>query len=1188
MVRSRYLILLAAVIASAATASSQTIEWQGAVSDNFSNPANWVGGVAPTTNDTETLEFAYGNNTVLNLDGTTNFLGVQTDAEAIVTIVGSQPLVIGSGSISMTFGGDGISFTSLLTIDAPVSITAPQVWAFNNPGGNLTVSGAVSGLFAIDLQGQGSASTFELNSGASTFGAGNSMSGVVFTGENSYLIVGASSTGPGDAPTAGPLGIGVVQLGDGVNFETSVASVVLANTLIIGDSVTGDPVVFGGQGTSSNPPATNLTFTGTTTLDDSSTEVDFQPNTTVTFNGPITGLVAGTNLNFRGLGGVGNDLVILQGNITNVTQSNLSGKISVIFDGPSSAQVSGFTNGIFSDEGGQSYVGVGAGYNQTGNVATFIGTLQNGFPSSFGGTLGFDTTSGSTAAIFNDPVDISGFGAGSFKGLGSATMAILGPGATITAPGSVYPFGGGGGQLTVQSSLPDNSGMSLNLQAGNAPLTLVLNGALSYTGGTNVDGAALIFDTAPPGMGTINVGSGNTGTGYVGATATAFDDTALQTFINQLILNTDSFDLVVGFDDVSGSTRVIGTIGSPATIDMTGLTNVFLGTATRADYTQYVTITPANSQYRFAGVKGGIVHVESPLTGANSLVVGLPNPAGLESFNLQDGFVTISSVYISGSSNNYTGGTTLNSGYLYVTGDNVLGSNSVIVPDPTDGRTGWVASLNAANNPVDLPNDFSLPDNGIALNYLSTQPLTLSGNISDDSGDHGQLGIYGNVTLSGDNSYSGTTTLGQGGYLYVTNSNSLGIGQLSVFPTTVTPPVLDTAVGSVTVPNTIVLNNGAVLQLNHYGSTTNITIDGPILDAGSGGSLLVNGYATFNGANTFSGGTTLDHALAMVNGPGDLGTGPITIENGSTIDAYATFTLPNNIVLNSSMSLVGTGYEFTLSGQISGNNPITINSPIEFSGNNSSYSGTTLFSNSGLLVVSNNNALGTGPVIVAAQGTLGVNTGITVTNAITLQSGGMLAGYGTLAPTIPTSYTIDSGSIIAGGGGSSGMFSAGVPKPIPGTFNLTASASLMFGPSGILQFSMDNSAGTAGTDYSAINSLGSLTLTTTGPVNPFTIQMISVDPGTKQAGVATFNSSLAASWVLISTTGIIGTFDPTAFVVDSTTFGQGAFTGGTFNVTEAGNDLMLNFTPVPEPSTWAMMASGVLALGAAVRRRRRR
>jgi hypothetical protein len=37
----------------------------------------------------------------------------------------------------------------------------------------------------------------------------------------------------------------------------------------------------------------------------------------------------------------------------------------------------------------------------------------------------------------------------------------------------------------------------------------------------------------------------------------------------------------------------------------------------------------------------------------------------------------------------------------------------------------------------------------------------------------------------------------------------------------------------------------------------------------------------------------------------------------------------------------------------------------------------------------------------------------------------------------------------------------------------------------------------------------------------------------------------------------------------------------------SGPNLMLNFTPVPEPSTWALMATGLGALVAAVRRRRR-
>jgi hypothetical protein len=45
---------------------------------------------------------------------------------------------------------------------------------------------------------------------------------------------------------------------------------------------------------------------------------------------------------------------------------------------------------------------------------------------------------------------------------------------------------------------------------------------------------------------------------------------------------------------------------------------------------------------------------------------------------------------------------------------------------------------------------------------------------------------------------------------------------------------------------------------------------------------------------------------------------------------------------------------------------------------------------------------------------------------------------------------------------------------------------------------------------------------------------------------------------------------------------------GTFSVGKSSNDLDLNFTPVPEPSTWAMLAGGLFALGGAALRRRRR
>ena len=86
--------------------------------------------------------------------------------------------------------------------------------------------------------------------------------------------------------------------------------------------------------------------------------------------------------------------------------------------------------------------------------------------------------------------------------------------------------------------------------------------------------------------------------------------------------------------------------------------------------------------------------------------------------------------------------------------------------------------------------------------------------------------------------------------------------------------------------------------------------------------------------------------------------------------------------------------------------------------------------------------------------------------------------------------------------------------------------------------------------------------------------------------MATFNNSLPYTWTLL-TSGNLSGFNASDFAINDSSF-TNSLGIGSFFVSSAGNSIFLNFTPMPEPSTWAMIAVGLgLTAFAAWRRRGR-
>ncbi len=446
------------------------------------------------------------------------------------------------------------------------------------------------------------------------------------------------------------------------------------------------------------------------------------------------------------------------------------------------------------------------------------------------------------------------------------------------------------------------------------------------------------------------------------------------------------------------------------------------------------------------------------------------------------------------------------------------------------------------------------------------------------------------VFLNAANTHTGGTQL-HSGRLVLGNIAALGTGALTISHNyhQDSVPRLETSMG-----NTPVFGNNLTIENDfEVGGVNSYTLAGKLSD-GANGSGTLRKFGNFNltlsGDNAaFSGGFHIAAGTLTFVGNTAAGAGHNWLgfgyEGGSGIASFVASTSGSatpaigglesysdtaKIQLGNGVTLkINQSFDGTFAGRIEGQGAILKTSAGSlYLTKANTYSGGTLIAE-GAIGYGATGALGTGSVTLNGPAArLMVEHGATLSNAVVFGTGGgVLSGNGTFGSNVV--LTANSG-IAPGHSVGSLVFSAGL------TWNGGSYYNVEF----------QDMVGGSGIGHDTIAVTGALVFNASA-ASPFTLNLSSLTSAGASGNLANFVATNAYSWQIATTTGGILGFDPAAFAINTSGFAN-AIGIGTFSVALSGNNLLLNFTPVPEPSTWALMIGGLCAVALTALRRRRR
>ena len=581
------------------------------------------------------------------------------------------------------------------------------------------------------------------------------------------------------------------------------------------------------------------------------------------------------------------------------------------------------------------------GVNATGGMATVInhdggsitggviglwlhtgGTVVNtGSTSSIGGINYAIVTDGSPSSVTNQN------GASIQSSMTDAVLMIQG--GTLTNDTGANISGNVGVRMSQIGTVINQGGASINgttnVNGTGIGVVLMAGGTVTNQGGASIDGTST--GVAFQGNSTLFNAAGSSISGP-DASVQAFGSgtfslTNAGALSGNVVLNDGAVNTVtlLSGSTLNGSLYIGSNTGSSLTLDgtgaqlyssaVTGYTN-FSGTLTKQGTGTWIIdqdLAPTNTvinvgtlQIGNGGTSGSL---GGDITDNAALVTNLSGAGTLAGVISGSGSLTQSGsgVMTLTGANTYTGGTTINAGTLQL---GIGGTSGSITGNVTDNAT---------------------------LAFDRSDVVSFGGVISG----HGALAQDGSGTLvlTGDNTYTGGTTIGAG-TLQIGNGGTTGA-----------------IIGNVT-------DNGA-LAFDHSDTVTFgnvISGTGHLAQAGSGSLILT-------GANTYTGGTTIGAGTLQIGTGGTAGAiiGNVTDNGALAFDHSDTVTFGNVISGTGLLAQAGSG-------------------SLILTGTNTYTGGTSL--KAGALVLGNASAIGSGALAMAAGTTLSFSSGFTLANAITL------------------------------------------------------------------------------------------------------------------------------------------------------------------------------------------------------------